>query len=79
LVVDVDLPILGSPPDAYERYEAAVRREYKWVPAFVFRRKRREILESFLRRDAIFLTEPFFERYESQARSNLSRACSKLA
>ncbi len=79
LIVDVDLSILGSPPDAYDRYEAAVRREYQWVPRFLFRRKRREILESFLERDAIFLTAPFFERYESRARSNLSRACSELA
>ncbi len=75
LIVDVDLSILGSPPAAYDRYEDAVRREYRWVPGFIFRRKRLEILRSFLRRDAIFLTEPFFELYESQARANLARIC----
>ncbi len=75
LIADVDLSILGSPPEVYDRYEAAVRREYRWVPSFLFRRKRREILASFLERDAIFLTEPFFERYESQARANLERVC----
>ncbi len=76
LIVDVDLSILGSPPDAYDRYEDAVRREYRFVPGFLFRKKRRQFLDSFLRRDAIFLTEPFFELYESQARSNLRRICS---
>lgn len=78
LIVDVDLSILGSPPEAYDRYEDDVRREYRWVPGFIFRKKRRAILESFLRREAIFLTEPFFERYEASARANLRRACSKL-
>ncbi len=29
LIVDVDLSILGSPPAAYDRYEDAVRREYR--------------------------------------------------
>ncbi len=76
LMVDVDLSILGSPPEAYGRYEEAVRREYRWVPGFIFRRKRRSILGSFLERDAIFTTEPFRERYEAQARSNLRRVCS---
>ncbi len=73
LLVDVDLSILGSPEAEYDRYEQAVRQEYRWVPAFLFRRKRREILESFLERDAIFLTEPFRELYEAQARINLNR------
>ncbi len=76
LMIDVDLSILGSSPEAYDRYEAAVRREYRWVPGFIFRKKRREILRSFLERDAIFLTEPFFDRYETQARANLQRVCS---
>lgn len=78
LIVDLDLSILGSSPEEYDRYEDAVRREYRWVPGFIFRRRRREILRSFLERDAIFLTRPFFERYESRARSNLERACSEL-
>ena len=77
LMIDVDLSILGSAPDRYDRYEDAVRREYRWVPGFIFRKRRLEILRSFLRRDAIFLTEPFFELYESQARSNLRRVCAR--
>ncbi len=76
LIVDIDLSILGSSAALYDRYEDAVRREYRWVPGFIFRKKRKEILQSFLRRDAIFLTEPFVELYEVQARSNLQRACS---
>ncbi len=77
LIVDVDLSILGSAPEDYDRYEDAVRREYRWVPRFLFRRKRLEILKSFLERDAIFLTEPFHELYESRARSNLAGVVAK--
>ncbi len=77
LMVDVDLSILGSPAEQYDRYEVAVRREYRWVPRFLFRKKRLEILKSFLRRDAIFQTEPFHELYESRARSNLTRVVAK--
>jgi len=36
------------------------------------------ILESFLARDSIFLTEAFRERYESQARRNPSRSVARL-
>ncbi len=78
LLVDIDLAILGSPPEEFDRYDEAVRREYRWVPAFLYRRKRLEVLESFLARDSIFLTEAFRARYESPARRNLRRAVERL-
>ncbi len=78
LLIDIDLAILGSPPEEFDRYEEAVRREYRWVPALLYRRKRLAILESFLARDSTFLTEGIRERYESQARRNLSRSVARL-
>ena len=78
IVVDIDVSILGSRPDEYDVYELAIRKEYRWVPWPIFRRKRIEILESFLERGELYETEYFRSRYEAQARSNLQRAISQL-
>jgi predicted metal-dependent HD superfamily phosphohydrolase len=78
LVVDVDLSILGAEAADYAVFEADVRKEYRWVPAIVFRRKRAEILESFLQRPRIYSTEPFHARYEVRARDNLTAAIGSL-
>ncbi len=59
LLVDVDLSILGVDEAAYAKFETDVREEYRWVPGPLFRRKRAEILESFLARPAIYNTAPF--------------------
>jgi predicted metal-dependent HD superfamily phosphohydrolase len=77
VLVDVDLWILGAPQPRFDEYEAQVREEYGWVPAFVYRKKRREVLESFAARPAIYNTAPFVQRYEEQARANLARSLTK--
>ena len=74
VLVDVDLSILGAPPERFAEYEAQVREEYAWVPGIVFRAKRREILQRFLARPAIFNMPKFVEAYEVQARANLGRS-----
>jgi predicted metal-dependent HD superfamily phosphohydrolase len=78
LVVDIDLSILGASEEAYARFEENVRKEYCWVPSIIFRRKRAEILQSFLDRAAIYSTEPFRTRYEAQARRNLEYAIAAM-
>ena len=78
LLVDVDLAILGSPAERFDEYEQQVRQEYSWVPGFLFRRKRAEILEGFLRRPALYHTEHFRSRYEAAARANLTRSIHQL-
>jgi predicted metal-dependent HD superfamily phosphohydrolase len=47
-VVDIDLSILGSAPESFVAYERAIRREYRWVPAPLYRRERRRVLRSLL-------------------------------
>jgi predicted metal-dependent HD superfamily phosphohydrolase len=44
----------------------------------LFRRKRAEILESFLARPQIYTTQLFRDRYEASARRNLSQAIATL-
>ena len=74
LVTDIDLAILGAPPARFAEYERQIRAEYAHVPAPLFARKRREVLQGFLERDRIYRTVYFAARYEPQARANLSRA-----
>jgi len=79
LLVDIDLAILGSDPGVYDEFERQVRQEYRLVPFFFYRRKRRELLKSFLDRPRIYSNEPFFSRLEAQARSNLENAILQLS
>ena len=58
----------------FAEYDAQVRAEYRWVPGWLYRRKRREVLAGFLARPAIYGTERFRERFEGRARENLIQA-----
>ncbi len=78
LVVDIDLSILGAAPDAFDGYEAAIGREYSWVPISVYREKRAAFLEAFLARPSLYGTEYFRARYELTARENLQRSLRAL-
>ena len=73
LLVDIDLAILGASPERFAEYDAQVAAEYAWVPRLVYRFKRKQVLNSFLQRDAIYLTPHFHQRLEAQARRNLSQ------
>ncbi len=74
VVLDCDLAILGSSPERFAEYETQIRAEYGWVPAFLYRKKRHEILAGFLARPRLFLTRLGFARFEAPARENLRRA-----
>ena len=78
VIVDVDLSILGAPMERFDEYERQVRQEYSWVPGWLFRRKRREILTGFLSRPHIYNTEYFIATLEAQARANLERSVKAL-
>jgi len=78
LLVDIDLSILGATTARFEEYEQQVRREYRWVPDFLFRRKRREILEEFLQRKPLYGTARVRDRLEAAAHANLRRAIERL-
>jgi len=78
VLVDIDLSILGAEAARFDEYENQVRAEFHWVPAFLFRRKRREILQGFLARPSIYSTTHFKNRLEKKARENLARSLGKL-
>ncbi len=78
LLVDIDLGILGQPPDVFERYDNDIRREYHWVPWPRYVEGRVSVLGAFLERARIYSTATFVDRYEAQARLNIANAIERL-
>ncbi len=78
LIVDIDLSILGTPASVYGDFEKNVRKEYRFVPWFVYRKKRKEILGMFLDMSRIYHTDYFYDKYEAVARVNLEQAFAGL-
>ncbi len=74
-LVDADLAILGASAPVYDRYAAAIRREYAWVPEAAYRAGRRRVLDGFLARQRLF---HFLQAAESPARANLQRESAAL-
>jgi len=77
-MLDIDLSILGSEKHIYEQFEKDIRGEYKNVPLFIFKKKRREILKTFSERPRLYHTDYFFEHLETQAKINLKWAMNTL-
>lgn len=73
ILLDADLAILGAPEADYRRYAAAIRQEYAHINDADFRQGRRSVLELFLNRKRLFLTETMFQQGEQRARENLRR------
>jgi predicted metal-dependent HD superfamily phosphohydrolase len=78
LVVDVDLGILGASRRDYARFEAAIRREYAFVPDEAFREGRGAVLRRFLQRRPLFHRPELRARLEARARENLAWALARL-
>nr|WP_246363324.1 phosphohydrolase [Deinococcus budaensis] len=77
LLADADLGILGSDPQVFAAYDAAIRREYAFVPEAAYRAGRAQVLRTFLSRERLYWT-PEFAGLEAQARANLSAAAQRL-
>jgi len=78
VLVDIDLSILGAPPERFDAYELEIRAEYAWVPNILFRSTRRKILGEFLKRPSIYSTDDFKQKLENNARANLARSLRAL-
>lgn len=77
-LLDIDLSILGAKPEVFDKYEENVRKEYSFVPRFLFSRGRKKLLLSFVRQEWIFQTGHFRNNFEEQARQNLEDSIKKL-
>ncbi len=78
LLVDIDLGILGQPAPVFREYDAAIRREFDWVPELQYRDGRIRVLQSFLDRPWIYDTARFRRLFEQQAKANLDDAIARL-
>ncbi|MCP3899617.1 MAG: hypothetical protein GY707_07885 [Desulfobacteraceae bacterium] len=77
-LIDIDLMILGSNFELFREYEINIRKEYSFVPYFLFKKGRMKLLNAFLNSQRIYHTDYFFNNYEDQARINLKTALSEL-
>jgi predicted metal-dependent HD superfamily phosphohydrolase len=74
----VDLSILGREEVRFREFEAQIRQEYAWVPDAVFGSGRAAILQGFLSRERIYVTDWFCTKYEQAARRNLETSIRRL-
>jgi len=78
LIVDIDLSILGSSQKTYHLFESWIRNEYKLIPNFIYKKKRKDILANFLKRERIYCHNIFYEKLEVIARANIENAIKNL-
>ncbi|QQS29418.1 MAG: hypothetical protein IPM47_00250 [Sphingobacteriales bacterium] len=77
--LDADLAILGAKPEKYDQYSNAIRKEYRFIPDFMYRPGRKKVLEQLLSKPALYYTPPFLNRFEAQARENMLREIQSLS
>lgn len=78
LLLDLDLAILAAAPDRYRAYARAVRQEYAFVPDELYRPGRRRVLQGFLARGRIYITDRLQRLWEDPARANLAAEIAEL-
>lgn len=78
LLCDADLAVLAAPPDRYDRYAAAIRREYGHVPDRDFSAGRSAVLRQLLDLPALYRVPALADRWERPARANLTRELADL-
>lgn len=76
--LDCDLSILGADCARFDAYEVGIWYEYRHYPWIQFAERRAGILEKFLNRDRIYLTEWGHDSFDAMARDNLRRSIETL-
>jgi predicted metal-dependent HD superfamily phosphohydrolase len=69
--LDCDMAILGAAAEAFAAYDRGIAEEYRAVPRWLYRMKRRQFFKKLLASDRIFMSDFFRDRFEAQARHNL--------
>jgi predicted metal-dependent HD superfamily phosphohydrolase len=77
--IDADLSILGSDNKSYLKYSEQIRKEYRHFPDILYKPGRRKVLAVFLDMKNIFKTKYFQDKYEEQAKINISDELKSLS
>jgi predicted metal-dependent HD superfamily phosphohydrolase len=78
LLLDIDLSILAAAPARFAEYERQIRAEYAHVAEPDFRAGRARLLQGFLSRPSIYLTEAYRAALEQRARANIGQTLAAL-
>lgn len=78
LFLDFDLATLGAETKVYAEYAKAIRKEYSFVSEEDYKNGRGRVLQNFLKRDFIYLTDFMREKFETKARRNIKNEISEL-
>lgn len=78
ILLDADLAILGTEPLAYQAYANGVRAEYYFVDDARWRTGRARVLQRFLDRPQIFITDYMHDEFEHRARANIEAELATL-
>ncbi len=76
---DADLSILGSDEMSYSNYTKQIRKEYRRFPDILYKPGRKKVLMHFLEFKNIFKTKYFQDKFEKQARINISTELQSLS
>jgi predicted metal-dependent HD superfamily phosphohydrolase len=72
--LDCDMAILAAEPARFAAYNREIAEEYRAVPRWLYRIKRRQFFKRLLASERIFLSDHFHGRLEARARANLTAA-----
>jgi Uncharacterized protein conserved in bacteria len=77
--LDIDMAILASDETTYDQYAGNVRKEYEHYSDALYQEGRISILQNFLKRERVFLSDIFKgSGMEEKARANISREIASL-
>lgn len=72
--LDCDMAILAADPARFAAYDREIAEEYRAVPRWLYRIKRRQFFKRLLSLPRIFLSDHFHRALEARARTNLATA-----
>lgn len=76
--LDADLSILGADWENYLAYAKDIRKEFSFVDKDAYAAGRGAVIQEFLRRERIYLTDELSQKLEGQARENIRRELAEL-
>ena len=74
LIIDIDHANFGWDNSLFKEQTRAIREEFHFVSDADFNQNTTKLFSKMLKKNSVFLTDYFKERYERKARSNLERA-----